>query len=162
MSTIGKNNKYALTNIYREVNPAILINSHGLNSNDTIKIYVYNTHLINSSEERQDGSALLIRKHLKHQITDDYDIDFTQASLYTSLGPINIATAYLPPRRPYLPLTDFHRIASQIDPTYITGDLNAHHPYLNYNRIKQNNVGKGLNKLIHNNKLIHLVPDFLT
>ena len=140
-----KNNKYALTNTYREINLDNLNKQSWTQFQCTIKIYGYNTYLINSSEEQQDGSAVLIRQHLKHKITDDYDTDFIQASLYTSLEPINIASAYLPPRRPYFPFTDFHRIASQNYSTYITGDLNATHPCLNYNRTKQNNVGKDLN-----------------
>ena len=77
-----------------------------------------------------------------------------------STGWPNIATTYLPPRRAYLPITDFHKIASQTYPTYIIGDLNAHHP--NIDKKRSNIVGKALMKLIDNNKLKHIGPDFST
>lgn len=155
------NNKTTLTSIYKELDPdLILINSHGLKSSENIKIYPYVTYKINTSEERQDGSAILIKPNLKYKIKDDYDTDIIQATIDTSTGPINIATTYLPPRRPYLPFPDFHNIASQSHPSYIIGDLNAHHPTID--RKRGNNVGKALKMMIDNNKLRHIGPDFAT
>ena len=114
-----------------------MINSHGLRSQENIKLQGYSTYLVNSSDEAHDSSAILIKQNLKHKIKDNYyDTYFIQVSIQTSLGTINIATTYLPPRRPYLPFTDVHSIASQHEPSYIIGDLNAHHPRLNYNRTK--------------------------
>ena len=79
----------------------------------------------------------------------------------TSTGPINIATTYLPPpRRPYLPFPDFHRLATQGTPTYIIGDLNARHTVLNNNDC--NNVGKAIKRLIDNGKLYFQGPHFHT
>ena len=156
-----ENIKYTLTNIYREINPdVILINSHGLKTNRNIKIHSYTTYQVNSSEELNDGSAILIKNNLKHKIKEDYDTDMLQVTIDTDTGPINIATTYLPPRRAYLPITDFHKIASQTYPTYIIGDLNAHHP--NIDKKRSNIVGKTLMMLIDNNKLKHIGPDFPT
>ncbi len=107
-----------------------------------------------------DGSAILIKQNIKHKVTDDFDTDILQITIETNTGPINIATTYLPPRRPYLPITDFHRIASQNYPTYIIGDLNAHHPQIDNK--KENTVGKALMMLININKLTHIGPDFPT
>ena len=115
---------------------------------------------MNSSEEMNDGSAILIKQNLKHRINDDYDTDMLQVTIDTDTGPINIATTYLPPRRPFLPITDFHKIASQSFPTYIIGDLNAHHQTIDKKR--SNNVGKALMMMIDNNKLKHIGPDFPT
>ena len=153
--------KLTLTNLYKELNPdVILINSHGLKSTQNIKIYTYQTYLINSSDEQHDGSAVLIKQHLKHKIKDNYDTDILLITIYTNTGPINIATTYLPPRRPYLPITDFHRLASESHPTYIIGDLNAHHP--NIDRRRSNNVGNAIQMLIDRNKLVHIGPNFPT
>ena len=153
--------KLTLTNLYKEINPdVILINSHGLKSTENIKIYTYQTYLINSSDELHDGSAILIKQHLKHKIKENYDTDILLITIETNTGPINIATTYLPPRRPYLPITDFHKLASETHPTYIIGDLNAHHPTID--RKKSNNVGKGIKMLLDRNKLVHIGPDFPT
>ena len=156
-----KSNKTTLSNLYKDINPdVILLNSHGMKSQENIKIYNYTTYLINSNDELHDGSAILVKHNLKHKIKDDYDTDILQITIETSTGPINIATTYLPPRRPYLPITDFHAIASQSDPTYIIGDMNAHHP--NLDKKTGNNVGKAIMMLINNNKIRHLGPDFPT
>ena len=154
-------NKHILTNTYKNLNPdVILINSHGLKSNENIKIHSYSSYTINSSNELNDGSAILIKQNLKHKIKDNFDTDVIQLTIETNTGPINIATTYLPPRRPYLPFTDFHNLASQHHPTYIIGDLNAHHPYLNTKTT--NKVGKALKILIDNNKVNFLGPNFPT
>ena len=156
-----RNNRHVLINTYLELNPdIILINSHGLKSNETIKITGYITYQQNTSNEANDGSAILIRNTMKHKIQDDYGTDFLSISTETSNGIINIATTYLPPRRPYLPFTDFHRAASQNHPTYIVGDLNARHPYLKNK--DTNNVGKGIKMFIDNNELAHIGPNFPT
>ena len=154
-------NKYTLTNIYREINPdIILINSHGLKTNKNIKIHSYMTYQVNSSGEQNDGSAILIKHNIKHKIKEEYDTDMIQTTIETDTGPINIATTYLPPRRAYLSITGFHKVASQTFPTYIIGDLNAHHP--NLDKKRGNTVGKALMMLLDNNKLKHIGPDFPT
>lgn len=75
-------------------------------------------------------------------------------------GPVNTATTYFPPSRPYLPIPVFHQLASNTTPIYIFGDLNAKHKSLgdNYNYT----VGKGIYLLLENYKLNHLQPDFPT
>lgn len=140
-----KTNKFLLTNTYLQNNPdIILLNSTGVKDTETIKIYGYNTHKINSDNTLHDGSAILVKNSIEYKITDDFDTDILQVTISTSTGPINIATTYLPPRRPYLPITDFHRLITQNTPTYIIGDLNARHTILNNN--DSNNVGKAIKK----------------
>ncbi len=71
-----RNKTQTLTNIYKELNPdIILMNSHGLKPKENIKIYNYNTYLINFSEEMHSGSATLVRQNLKRKIKDNYDTD---------------------------------------------------------------------------------------
>ena len=156
-----KSNKNNLANIYKEINPDIvLLNSHGTKTNEEIKLFGYITHKINNNNELHDGSAILVKSDIMHKIKDDFLTDILQITIETNTGPINIATTYLPPRRPYLPFPDFHILASNSNPTYIIGDLNAKHHILgdNYN----NTVGKALKIMIDNNKLKHIGPDFPT
>lgn len=76
------------------------------------------------------------------------------------MGPISIATTYLPPRRSSLPYSDFHKLLYNIHPIYIFGDLNAKHNLIGDTR--SNNVGKGIATFMKNGKAIHLGPNFPT
>ena len=153
--------KQLLTQTYADINPDILlINSHGLKDEETLKIHGYTTYQKNSSNELHDGSAILIKTNIKHRVTENFLTDILFITIETNIGPVNIATTYLPPRRPYLPIPDFHQLASHTFPTYIIGDLNAKHQIFGDNYC--NTVGRGLKMLIDNNKLKHLGPDFPT
>ena len=99
-----KTNKDSLLISYAQTNPhIILINSHGLKSTETLKIPGYWVYKINTSENRDDGSAIAVKYNINHKLFDDFHTDVIAIQVETTLGPIVIATTYLPPRRPYLP-----------------------------------------------------------
>lgn len=153
--------KFNLTNTYLKLNPDIvLINSHGITDNMPIKIQGYQSYTINKLNEIHDGIAILIKNNIKHTIQDEFITNVLQVTIETTLGKISLATTYLPPRRPYLPYPDIHKLASNHHPTYLLADLNAHHRLLNNNR--NNEVGKGLERFMRQGKLIHLGPNFPT
>lgn len=55
-------NKHNLTDTYKQINPdIILLNSHGLPNNEQINIKGYNSYIRNSSNQKHDGSAILIK-----------------------------------------------------------------------------------------------------
>ncbi len=141
-------NKQSLINYYRQVNPEIiLINSHGVKSSEFLKIPGYKTYKINSSESIADGSAIAVKYSIAHKLFDDFDTDVSAIEVDTTLGPLIIATTYLPPRRPYVPFPDFYRFLNISIPTYILGDLNGRHrSFGNHN---ENAVGKSLTELIN-------------
>lgn len=154
-------NKQSLIPYYVANNPdLILINSHGLKSNESLKIPGYKVHKVNYSESQSDGSAIAIKFNIQHKLLDDFDTDFLAVEIHTSLGPIIIATTYLPPRRPFLPYTDMHKLLNNTIPTYILGDFNGRHSIFGNN--DNNTVGKSLANLINQGKLIHLGPHFPT
>lgn len=153
--------KFNLTNTYLKLNPdIILIISHGITYNTSIKIHGYQCYTTNKLNEIHDGIAILIINNIKHTLQDDYITNVLQITIETSLGKIAIATIYLPPRLAYLPYPDIHKIASNHCPTYLLADLNAHHRLINGNR--NNEVGRGLERFMSQGKLIHLGPDFPT
>ena len=76
----------------------------------------------------------------------------------TNLGPIVIATTYLPPRRPYLPYTNILRLLNNTVPISILGAFNTRHTSLGYR--ENNTVDKIIINLINQGKLIHLGPHF--
>ena len=90
---------------------------------------------------------------------DDFDTYFLAIEIKTSLGPIIIATTYLPPR-PFLPYTDMHKLLSNSIPTYILGDFNGRHT--TFGNRDNNTVGKSLINLIDQGKMINLGPNFPT
>lgn len=107
-----------------------------------------------------DGSAIAIKHNLQHKLFDDYDTDFLAVELQTALGPIIVATTYLPPRRPYLPFTDMYKILNNIIPAYILGDFNGAHK--SFGNKTDNIVGKSLSSLISQDRMLHLGPSFPT
>ena len=53
----------SLSNAYRKINPEIiLINSHGNHNDHIIKIFNYDVIHFNSTGERNDGSAICVKK----------------------------------------------------------------------------------------------------
>ena len=78
-------NKHTLIPHYKEINPDILlINSHGLKSNEQLKIPGYICHKINSTESIHDGSAIAVKYGLFYKLKDDYITDFLSVELNTS------------------------------------------------------------------------------
>ncbi len=139
----------------------ILLNSHGVKSSEELNIPGYKVYKINYSENLSDGSAIAVKYNIKHKLYDDFDTDFLAVEIETSLGSIRIVTTYLPPKRPFLPYTDMHRLLSNSISTYILGDFNGRHTLLG-NR-DNNTVGKSLVNLINQGKItIHLGPRFPT
>ena len=131
-----------------------------MKNTENIKLFGYTTYQINSSEERHDGSAILVKTTMKHKLMNNFITDVLAITVETHTGPITVATTYLPPRRPYLPYPDFHSLASNNNPTYIIGDFNAKHTCLgdNYN----NTVGAGIKTMMDHKLLHHLGPTFCT
>lgn len=156
-----KTNKNNLIQNYRHLDPdTLLLNSHGLKDEETLRIQGYKTHKINRSRDLLDGSAILVKQYISYNLTENFITDMLAIQVDTIKGPINIATTYLPPRRPYLPFPDVHKIMSYDNPSYLVGDLNANHRFLGHNT--NNNVGRGLKRLHDDNKIVHLGPNFST
>ena len=132
----GKPNRHNLVNTYKTIDPdIILINSHGMKDEEQIKIYGYTTYKINTSNELHDGSAILVKSNILHKIKDDFITDVLQITIETSIGPVNFATTYIPPRRLFFPYPDFHSLASNNQPTYILADLKQNTKYLEITQI---------------------------
>ena len=156
-----RTNKQSLITNYLEVKPEIiLLNSHGLKSNESLKIPGYTCYKVNSEESLSDGSAIAVKHKLKHKLIDDFETDFLAIEIHTTQGPLVIATTYLPPRRPYLPFPDVYRLINNNTPTLILGDFNCSHTQ--FGNRTNNTVGKSIINLINQGKLIHLGPQFPT
>ncbi len=62
----------------------ILLNSHGLKSNDFLNNPGYRVHKINYSESPSDGSAIAIKYNINYKLYDDFDNDFIAIETDTS------------------------------------------------------------------------------
>ncbi len=123
-----ENNKTSLIPYHLKKDPDILLlNSHGLKSSEELKVPGYRIYKISYSANLSDGSAIGIKYNINHKLFDNFITDVLAVEIETSLGPIQIATTYLPPRRPFLPYPDIHRLPSNNIPTYILGDFNGRH-----------------------------------
>ena len=85
--------------------------------------------------------------------------DIISTTIETNLGPIEIATDYIPPRTGYIHYPDYHRIFNQKHPVFFIGDINARSKQLGHSN--ENPTGKQLNTLL-NSIAIHDGPHFPT
>ena len=115
-----------------------------MKSNHNIGIAGYTTYQINSTDELNDGSAILIKANRKHELDSNYIADLLDIEIQTNLGPVNIATTYIAPRRPYIPYPDFHRLASRNNPTCLIANLNAPNNTLGNRYTRTNQVDRQL------------------
>lgn len=152
---------FALNNIYRTIDPhIILINSHGKKKGEIIKIYNYDVYQRNVLNETNSGVAIAIRKDTKYRINESYTSDMISVTIETSLGEIDIATAYVPFRIGYIHYPDFFKFFTQKNPAYFLGDINARHRTLGH--YNNNAMGHQLQTLIDRNHAIHIGPYFPT
>ena len=152
---------YNLCNSYANIDPdIILINSHGCNSNQTIKIFNFHVYQRNQSEQLNDGVAIAVKKGLKHRIINNFNNEIMAVQITTTMGEVILSTAYLPPRRDFLPYEEILQLMNRHLPVYLLGDLNARHIGLGHSN--NNQVGKDLMSLIQTGKAIHLGPHFST
>ena len=153
--------KNELYNTYRHLDPdVILINSHGVKEADTLKMYTYTVYKKNYSNQLADGVAIAVKNGLNHKLVEGFE-NLLAVEIETNLGPVVLATIYLPPRRPALPMPEILRFSRLRKPAYLMGDLNARHLALGYDN-NPNATGNNIARLLLDGVLTHLGPDFPT
>ena len=153
--------KHNICNIYRTIDPdIILINSHGNTNDQQIKIFNYTVHQSNKHQQPNDGVAIAVKRGLQYKLINNFRDEIMALEIATTMGEIVIGTAYLPPRRNYLPMADFQKLLNRQQPVYILGDLNARHTGLGHTSTNQ--VGRDLMLYIRTGKALHLGPHFPT
>ena len=150
-----------LSNIYRQYDPdIILINSHGLTNEQSLKIPGYRIHRKSTTNNQHDGTAIAIKHRLQHKLYDDFISDLLAIDVMTMTGKVTIATLYQPPSRPYIPTPDFIKLFRRQTPVYLMADLNANHTCLGYRTV--NTQGKEIHRLIQTGIIQHIGPNFPT
>ena len=119
----------SLYNTYRTIDiDIILINFHSNPDNRKIKMFGYDSIQINTSAERNDGSAILIKSNLEYKQIENFNYDTLAVEIKTKYDKLIVSTLYSPPRRPQLPTDDIIKILNYNAPAIFMGDLNAKHP----------------------------------
>lgn len=155
------NRRISLSNTYRTLDPdIILLNSHCLTDEDTMKIVGYHIYKKNTLNSQSDGSAIAIKKNITFKLIDDFISDLLAIEITTTTGKILIATTYEPPARNFIPIPDFIKLFRRNCPVYMLADLNANHPTLGYTHT--NTKGRQLNTLLQNRLIQHIGPEFPT
>ena len=153
--------KLELCNIYRNINAdIILINSHCLPNNNSLKIPGYKVYQTNTMEYHSDGCAIAIKYNIKHKPIHDFISDILALEIETTTGNIVVSTMYQPPSRDYIPTPDFITLFRRNYPVYMIADLNANHQTFGYARA--NVKGRQLFKMIQNKTIQHIGPHFST
>lgn len=89
------NRKFNLIDIYLEINPNVIpLNSHGVKQADSLKVFGYTTHKLNTNDEIHDGIAILVKNNIVHKIKDDFTTEILQITIKTTNGSNNIVTIY--------------------------------------------------------------------
>lgn len=156
-----RDRRRGLLNTYKVIDPdIILLNSHGLPDNETLRIPQYRVHRKNTSNTHTDGTAIAVKHNIPHKILDTFISDTLAVEIDTTTGKIIIATLYQPPARPYIPTPDFIQLFRRNTQVYMLADLNAKHPAFGYRR--SNVAGRQLHNLILQHTLQHRGPHFPT
>lgn len=157
-----KANKGSLRHIYAQISPdIILLNAHGCETKDEIKICGYTIYRKNFRQQANAGTAIAIRNKIIHRINEDHDDDLISIEIETHYGVVEIATDYIPPRAGYLNYPTYYNLFRKKHSVYLLGDLNARHTALGYNT-NPNNQGRQIAALIDRNHVIRLGPHFST
>ena len=150
-----------LCNYCRRENPdIILLNSIGIGTQDKLNICNYNVTKGNIFNEMQAGVAVAVKKDIKYRIIDDFTDDILGVQVETTKGLIVILTNYSPPRRNYMPTAEIENKLQRNIPVYFASDLNARLPAIGYR--DTNNNGREIKRLMRQNKITYMGPDFRT
>lgn len=88
-----------------------------MKENESLRIQGYTTYKVNSTEENNDGTAILIKNNIKHKIDEEYISDILEIIIETDIGEIGITTTYLPPEERFchfLTFKDWQRNTGQL------------------------------------------------
>ena len=78
-----------LGNYFNRENPdIILLNETAVRDQNRIKIFNYNIHQVNTSNEMHAGTAVAVRKDITYQLIDGFNENIVGVKVETTKGPI--------------------------------------------------------------------------
>ena len=155
--------KYNFEADLHNYSPDVILLNETSSTNNQIKLKGY--YVTQFCDVLYSGVAILIRDHLKFAILPTHTNDTLAIKLFTSLGPVIIATSYIPPRQNFIPTITLNKLLDHNLPTIFISDFNAQHPTFNNtytNRRYGNPRGAQLASLVGARDLDFLGPHFAT
>jgi len=152
--------RHLIAEVLRAEDPdVVLLNHTGIPTpTRPIKHYGYTTRT--TSETRFDGTAILVKTHIRHDfLTSWLSPHFLAIKIHTQHDPILIATTYTRPNAG-IPYADINTMFNYNIPAYLIADLNAQHTAFHHN--KCNNHGRQIHQILDRKRLRFLGPDFHT
>ena len=140
------NKRFELQNAYRKVDPDIILLNHIGTPAEPIRMRDYDVYTSNEENSTHRGTAIAVKKTIKHEIIDGYDDDLMVLKIHTRLGPIIIATDYISPSAECINYYDYNYLMKRKDPVYFIGDINARSSILGHRN--NNVVGRSVAHLI--------------
>ena len=155
-------NRYILQTSLSDSNPdVILLNEISINNNSPLYLQEYNS--IVKTDGLYSDVAILVKNNYKYDIININNKKISVIKLYSSFGPIVIATAYSPPREEIIPTYLFHKLLNFQLPVLVMADLNAHHRIFdNISDRIGDFKGKQIAKLVEDQKFNYVGPHFKT
>lgn len=143
--------------LYRELDPdIILLNSTGLKQTEIARIPGYNTIQRNLSGEAMDGTVIAVKQSIDFKELQTTSRMQAIEIKYRHIS-ITIATAYLPPRHPLLPVGEIIKLANRTGPFILAGDFNARGDREENQQF--NRIGTCINNLKQRNIIQTHIPD---
>ena len=158
-----KTNKYLFSVDLSNYHPHVILLNETSCTENNIKLRGY--YVIQNCTERFSGVAILIHNTVQFSIIPTKDKDTLSIKINTSLGPLIIATSYIPPRLNVIPSISINKILDYNLPTLFIADFNAHHPMFHNTTARNANGdarGAQLSALAVNRNLDFLGPMFYT
>ena len=103
------NKRLNLSNVYRQIDPDIILLNHTGIPTEPIHLRGYKIYSSNVQEQHSRGTALAIKSKIEHRMIDDVDDDLLAVEVSTRTGPIIIITDYLSPSADYINYHDYYR-----------------------------------------------------
>ena len=86
----------------------------------------------NLSNQARGGAALAIKRSFKHRTINNLSNKTVACKIHTNIGPVIIATAYIPPRRLIIVRSDLDILKTHNCSVYALGDFNGKHRKLGH------------------------------
>lgn len=122
-------NKYIFETDLANYPPDVILLNETSAVDNKIKLQGYYVSQI--CNEQFSGVAILVKNHLQFSLLHAKDNNTLAIKLITTLGPIIIATAYVPPRQNFINTITLNKILDHNLPTLFIADFNAHHHIFN-------------------------------
>ena len=119
-----KTSRYIFSCDFCNYSPDVILLNETSSVDNSIKLKGY--YVVQSCLEQHSGVVILVRNTIKFNTLVTKDTNTFAIKILTTLGPLIIATCYIPPRLNVIPTFALNKILDYNLPTLLIADFNAH------------------------------------